>query len=88
MLRGACDHPQVVQTAGGEHDFIDEALPPVAKGVGDDVAAFDPGDGMFDRDPHAADELADDDAVEHVKIAAEVMAIGSPAVRRLGSPCP
>ena len=48
-----------MQTAGGEHDFIDEAGSPVAEDVSHDVATFDPGDGVLHRDPHAADDLVD-----------------------------
>ena len=56
---GAGDPPRSVQAAGGEHDFIHEALPPVAEGGGDDVAAFDASDGGFHRHPHPADEMVD-----------------------------
>lgn len=58
-LRSACEHPQVVQTAGGEHDFIHKAGSPVAKEIRHDVATFEASDGVFHRHPHAADDLVD-----------------------------
>lgn len=39
-----------MQTAGHFHDLIDKATAAVAEGVGDDVAAFNPADDVFD--PH------------------------------------
>ena len=56
---GASGYPQVVQTTGSEHDFINEAMAPVAEDVGDDVAAFGACNGMFDGHPHSADDLVD-----------------------------
>ena len=53
------ERPQVVQAAGGEHDFIDEAVSAVAEGVSHDMAAFNPGDSVLDRHPHFADNLID-----------------------------
>ena len=56
---GASGHSEIVQTAGRKHDLVNKAAAPVAEGVGHDVAAFDPGDGVFDGDPHFADKLVD-----------------------------
>ena len=42
IFSGTGGRAQVVQTAGGEHHFIDHALPPVAKGVGTTRHLFTP----------------------------------------------
>ena len=56
---GTGGHPQVVQTAGRQHDLINHPGSPVAKSVGHDAAPLHPGDGVFHRDPRLADDLVD-----------------------------
>src|SRR5947208_1893888 len=53
----AGDHAQVVQTAGAEHDLIDQALAPAAKGLQHAAPTLDPADDMLDSHPEAAHEI-------------------------------